>query len=228
MIAGLLLTSFLNENKYEFIIIIITFIILTIVHVIANYYAVKSLELKTLNRERLNIVITDYLKEKNNLSILSPKQVRQFENVWNVNLFPFNYFTDLLFKTNKDKMILLNLGIKINCISSVWMKWNLDNKFKKYYFNVTKEKNKNIYYVNVAYNIEANDVDFLESFLISKIIKDWIWNEMKIKPNSKLQSSLPSERKLKEFSELFTNNSIWYIANLRYSLCIMPNRFSIS
>ena len=226
MIFGLLLTTYLNENKYEFIIIIIVFIVLTVVHVVANYYAVKSLELNTLNRERLNILITNYLRDKEQL--LTPKQICKFENVFNVNLFPINYITDYVFKSDKERRIKLNLGIKINQISSIWMEWNLKNDFDGFYFDVAVKNKK--YYISVAYDVKANDMDFLKSFLIYKIMENWLYDKVKskdynsIKPDSKLK--IPSKQELLIFEKLFKmEDCCWYITNLRYSLCISPNRY---
>eukprot|EP01084_Bolivina_argentea_P185532 319930_1 len=225
MIFGLILTSCLNNNEYEFVIIVFTFVTLTIVHVVANYFAVKSLQLNTLNRERLNIIMTHYLKHKN--GILTPKEVCNYENVWNVDLFPLNYITNLIFDSEKDKHFKLNLGIKINDVSAMWMEWNLnvfkDNK--KYYFDVV-EKRK-YFDINIAYNVNASDIDFAESFLIYRVIKDWIWMQMKgkkdiVKPDLSLK--LLSEKEMMEFRKML-EESAWKIANLRLSLCVMPNRY---
>ena len=96
MTFGLILTTFLNKNKYEFIIIIIIFIILTLTHLFANYFAVKSLQLNILNNEKCNILIKYYYKNK---ILLTPKQVCKHENVWNIPLFSF------ILNNKKNKLI---------------------------------------------------------------------------------------------------------------------------
>ena len=55
------------------------FIVLTAIHVITNYWAVKSLSLRTLNLERATILCRHFLEEG---TILTPKQVSQKESVW--------------------------------------------------------------------------------------------------------------------------------------------------
>ncbi len=230
MIFGLIFTSCLNNNEYEFIIIVATFVSLTIVHVVANYFAVKSLQLNTLNRERLNIIITHYLTHKN--GILTPKEVCNYENVWNLNLFPLNYITNFIFNSQKDKCFQLNLGIKINHISAVWMEWNLNvfknNNKQNYYFNVI-QKGK-CFNINIAYNVNATDIDFIESFLIYKIIKQWIWNKVKNKKNCVIKPDLSlkllSEKEMIQFKKM-VKESVWKISNLRLSLCVNQNRYDI-
>eukprot|EP01083_Nonionella_stella_P006543 19016_1 len=221
MIFGLILTSGLNNNEYEFVIIVVTFVVLTAVHVIANYFAVKSLQLNTLNRERLTILITAYLKQKE--CVLTPKQVCAYENVWNVDLFAVRWITS----SNKD--VALNAGCKINEISSLWMQWNVKSKSEtKYYFDVAKNGNR--YCVDIAYDVEANDMDFVESFVNYMIIKQWILKQMQlngngdIKPNVALK--LLSDKEMNTFKQLLRESS-WKICNLRLSLKILSNRYSM-
>ena len=193
MILGLMLTTSLNENEYEFVIIIITFIVLTVVHVVANYYAVKSLQLKTLNRERLNIVISHYLDES---VVMTPAKVCNFENVWKVNLLGIDY----LFNSKKDRSIRLSLGTQINDILPAWMEWNLNRKKQKdirYFIGVSVEYK--VCHINIAYDVRASDADFIESFLLYRIIKEWTWKQ--IQCQERIKAFIAPNASLKVFTQ---------------------------
>ncbi|KAJ3270238.1 hypothetical protein HDV01_000455 [Terramyces sp. JEL0728] len=74
LLSGTLLSNFITQLYIQWII----FTVLTIFHVYANYKAVTSLSLKTLNTQRLYIIIKHY--SDTNI-ILTPKQVSQREIV---------------------------------------------------------------------------------------------------------------------------------------------------
>ncbi|KAJ3324300.1 hypothetical protein HDV06_000339 [Boothiomyces sp. JEL0866] len=77
LMCGTLLSNFVTQLHVQWTI----FILLTIFHVYANFKAVTSLSLKTLNTQRLHIIIQHYMKTG---IILNAKQVSSRENVWSL------------------------------------------------------------------------------------------------------------------------------------------------
>jgi hypothetical protein len=83
MVGGALLMHWLNGNQQATWIL---FTVLTIIHVYANWRAVTSLVLRTLNPQRVDILLTHYIRQifpnDNPVGVLTPVQVAQQEHLF--------------------------------------------------------------------------------------------------------------------------------------------------
>lgn len=221
MICGLILTRSLHQNDHQFGIVVAVFAVLTAVHVVANYYAVKSLELTTLNLQRMDIVTRHWIESKSK-EIISPKAVCERESVVNLDLFPFNLCTPYLCRQQHVEAVP---GVKIEEISPIWMRWNLQSpiKSRKYRFAVSRNR------VLIAYDLKAVDIDFVESFLVYQSIRKWILtanaaSSAPLEPNDLL--NIPFTKEIDDFGKRLSD-SPWIVAHLRQSLGIQKNRYQV-
>merc|ERR1712087_756332 len=107
------------------------------------------------------------------------------------------------------------------------MKWNLNYRGKgiKYFIGVCVKSK--VCHVDIAYDVAANDADFIESYLIGCIIKEWIWEQMKqnkafLAPAASLKIN---QERVKRFYKML-EQSLWKLTDLRSSLGVKLNRFS--
>mmetsp|Transcript_13558 Transcript_13558/g.22147 ORF Transcript_13558/g.22147 Transcript_13558/m.22147 type:complete len:180 (+) Transcript_13558:631-1170(+) len=63
MVLGLRLAGFVETHKHLWWVAWAIFCLLTIIHLVANYFAVKSLQLRTINGARLSILIDLFEKD---------------------------------------------------------------------------------------------------------------------------------------------------------------------
>lgn len=83
---GLYISALINSSQYQLQLSWLIFIILTIIHIIANINAMRGLVFRTLNKQRALILITHYMRYNN---ILSPQQVAQSESVFGMYSDPY-------------------------------------------------------------------------------------------------------------------------------------------
>lgn len=89
---------------------------LTVCHIVANYYAIRAIEMDTLNDQRSSIVITHFLEKSININIvllisagviLTPAEVAHQERlfIWNSNLGDITLGSPLvqLYKGNENE-----------------------------------------------------------------------------------------------------------------------------
>ena len=92
MLVGTLCVQMLHESSFALVWLIFSFF--TLMHLLFNYYGVRSIVMHNLNEQRVYILISEYLKTQ---SVLTPLQVSQRESVfWRRRIIPGASLTELL------------------------------------------------------------------------------------------------------------------------------------
>ena len=162
MIGGLLIAKFLHSKDGDGSIITIYawiyFIILTIVHVWANYKGVKLLRLNTLNRERLNNVLHPFIQDvlnkdavtmKNNIEsqllqrrMKSPLNINESLYLSALHLIEYdpNKYTPNIYLGTKCISTIIDLSSNSNANSLLY--WILKDEFiQENYFIFIRDTN---------------------------------------------------------------------------------------
>ena len=154
MILGLLFTYTLHDetskNSSSVAIIWFVFLLLTLIHVISNWYAVKSLNSTTLNGELAIISIPNYILNKFNKNKLatckyvSEKEnacgvfhIRYFKHFSNLKLYSYllsrwlrDHYTKSVYDDTYDDIYgdgkaYIEFGPPVYLVTKDWMSWNV-------------------------------------------------------------------------------------------------------
>jgi len=220
MICGLILTQCLDRNEHQFAIVVVIFSVLTAVHIVANYIAVRSLELRSLSRRRMAIVTAHWMESK---EVITPQRACRLDTVCHFDLFPFNLCGGVSVCGRNGNAVEVVPGIEIERISPQWMRWNLQC-LESSKFRVAVEGRK----VLIAFHLEAADSDFVGAFFILEAVRQWMLERIAsghgdgMEPDGALR--IPPESERVRFG-LKLKDSQWAVDHLALSLRIALHRY---
>ncbi|XP_009602160.1 protein root UVB sensitive 3 [Nicotiana tomentosiformis] len=152
MALGMLLAHITSGHSFA---IWISFLSLTMFHMFANYMAVRSLSLNTLNCERCSIVLSQFFKTG---QVLSPKQVSSMEHVLPSWLSSWtSKGSDSLYKR-------VHLGVRVSSLYSLAMVNLLESaglNHKKAKYLLQQERG----IINIVTHKDSTAADILQSFI---------------------------------------------------------------
>ncbi|XP_034946241.1 RUS1 family protein C16orf58 [Chelonus insularis] len=151
------------------------YLILVLIHIYANYSAVKSLRLSTLNEDRLVLLLKHYYSTK---ILLDTKKINSEESL----LF-FNN------TTKKQCGFHIKLGISIFSILK-----NQNQDFIKYVRNIILHNQNHVYlivpdyrqktiYISLKHNVQPSDIleAYFKAFFYGNVIKQFLKNDSLLK-----------------------------------------------
>ena len=132
----------------------ILFFIMTLLHLFSNYMAVKSLVFKTLNKDRLLVLLSDYNKTK---IVNTPEKINATES-------PFLWF-------GKDEKLYCNRKIKIGVSLKPYLQQCLDSDGEKGVSRLLTQLQTDNYvifkdekYLYIALSSKSNSRDILKAY----------------------------------------------------------------